>query len=532
MKSALQTKLYNYIYTHFEEPVMKHKKIAIFLIICLIYNIFICGKGVMSIPDENIYYESVLAVDALFQKDVHGFSAHLNSSRGRPGEALFRVPAVVLQGLLYHFKGISPANQDSLKIPVFFNILVNLALLFVLYLLAVLLFQNSNYALLTVILYKLLVNSNIYLRHILPYEKSLLCLLFILYVYFSKKEKRILIYFGLGLLCGISFAIYPGYYFIPAFIGLIVFTNDLLHQKNIRHFFINGTSILSGFISMIAAFELFSNMGGESYLLVSSTLSDTISQGSFDESLLFPVKYLLEVENIPGIFILTTVIVMCLLLLKEIIKQKSMAVFVNNPIYWLFIFSLIGMILHGISGTFFHKMVFYGRLMHLYMPFLVIALVYVISQMKSKKLQTILFTVIGTVFLIHFILFTIHYQQLGYPKNMLYSMKIDNRKFSNQQFYYESSDTLFTVMSPNPLNKNTNSPYLPDSNYLLVNCCYYYPQESASHYKPFTAAGNLLCVADKQHYQTFPAYTFEGYNRMERDNIKKRKYRIQFYKTR
>lgn len=511
---------------------MKHKKIAIFIIICLIYNIFICGKGVMSIPDENVYYESVLAVDALFQKDIKGFSAHLNSSRGRPGESIFRVPAVVLQGLLYHFKGISPANQDSLKIPVFFNILINLVLLFVLYLLAERLFQNSNYALLTVVLYKLLVNSNIYLRHILPYEKSLLCLLFILYIYFSKKEKRILIYFGFGLLCGISFTIYPGYYFIPAFIGLTVLTQEFLLLKNIRSFLINGTVILSGFILTIAAFEVFSNMGGESYLLVSRTLSDTISQGSFDESLFFPVKYLLEVEKLPGILLLMTVIFMCLLLIKQILQEKTFSVFVNNRFYWLFIFSLLGMLIHGISGTFFHKMVFYGRLMHLYMPFLVITLVYLISRVKSEKSKAILFTGTGIIFFIHFFLFTINYQQLGYPKNMLYSMKIDNRNFSNHRFYYESSDTLFTVMSPNPLNKNTDFPYLPDSNYLLVNCCYYYPQENADRFKPFSPSPGMLCVADKQHYQTFPAYTFEGYNRLERDNIKKRKYRIQFYKTR
>lgn len=509
---------------------MRHQKIALFLIICLIYNIFICGKGTMSIPDENIYYESVLAVDALFQKDFHDFSGHLNSSRGRPGESISRLPAVVLQGLLYHFKGISPANQDSLKIPVFFNILVNLVLLFTLYLLAQLLFKNSNYALLTVVLYKLLVNSNIYLRHILPYEKSLLCLLFILYIYFRKEEKSILIYSGLGLICGISFTIYPGYYFIPAFIGLIVFTNDLLLQRDIRHFLRNGIALFAGFILVIACLEIFSNMGGESYLLVSSTLSDTISQGSFDESLLFPVKYLLEVEKIPGIILMTGSACMLFLSVKQFAEQKSISFFTDNRFNWLFFFSITGMLIHGISGTFFHKMVFYGRLMHLFMPFLVITLVYLVSQLKAIKTQKILFSSIGSIFLIHFFLFTIDYQQLGYPKNMLYGMKIDNRNFSSQQFYYESSDTLFTVLSPNPLNKKTDYPYLPDNNYLLVNCCYYYPQENERNFKPFIPSKNMVCVADKRHYQTFPAYTFEGYNRLERENIKKRKYRIQFYK--
>ncbi|MBK9329674.1 MAG: hypothetical protein IPM95_10270 [Sphingobacteriales bacterium] len=510
---------------------MKYKKITVFLIICLIYNIFICDKGAMSIPDENLYYEAVLAMDALSQKNFPNFSGHINNTRGKPGDAIFRLPSVTLQGLLYHFKGISPANLDSLKIPVFFNILVNLVLLFVLYLLAELLFQHSTYALLTVILYKLLVNSNIYIRHILPYEKSLLCLLLVLYIYFRKRDKSILINFGLGILCGISFTIYPGYYYIPVFIGFIYFSENIVLQRNFRDFIKNGMSILSGFICIIFGLELFSYVGGESYLWASSTLSDTISQGSFDESLAFPVKYLAEVEQIPGFILLFTAVIMLFKSAKLLSAKKDISVIAGNPFYLLFCIGFIGIVAHGTLGTLFHKMVFYGRLMHLYMPFLVITLVYLIRQVKTTNRQILLFTAVLLFFSAHFIHFTIEYQKLGYPKDMLYDLKIDNRKFRSDQFYNESSDTLFLAISPNPINKKTNYPYHTDSNFILVNCCYYYPQENVLHYKPFTPSKNMKRVADRQHYQTFPAYTFEGLNRTERRNVRKRNYRIQFYKT-
>jgi hypothetical protein len=86
-----QSELYNYIYTHFEKPGMKYKKITVFLIICLIYNIFICDKGAMSIPDENLYYEAVLAMDALSQKNFPNFSGHINNTRGKTGRCHFQI---------------------------------------------------------------------------------------------------------------------------------------------------------------------------------------------------------------------------------------------------------------------------------------------------------------------------------------------------------------------------------------------------------------------------------------------------------
>lgn len=412
-----------------------------------------------------------------------------------------------------------------------FNIVINLIVLFVLYKLAELLFLNSNYALLTVVLYKCLANSNLYIRHVFPYEKGLLCFLFILYLYFKKKESGNALYFFLGLLCALAFAIYPGYYFVPVFLGLMVFINDLLTDRDLKKFLKHGVFIFSGFIMLSGLLEIFARIGDTSYMGTSSSLAETIDQGSFDESLIFPVKYLIFVEDVCGILIILSMIIFIYLKGKKIISDKNFTGVIKDPVTAIFIISFIGMIFHGLLGSVFHKMVYYGRLMHLYFPLFVLFLVYVITLIKNNTKRNIITSAIAIIFVFHFYIFSTAYFTLGYPKNMLYNLKIDNRNFSTQKFYNETQEILFQVLSPNPLNRKTNSPYTTDSNYVLVNCCFYYPLNDPKDFQLFNSGKNLMCIADKPDFQSFTPYTFEGFSPQARINFSKRKYRIKFYKA-
>lgn len=500
----------------------------IFIVLSFIYNVFITDKGVMSFGDENIYYESILAIESISNGNLKEFSAHINSSRGRPGEAFIRLIPASIQGLLYKFFGISPANPDSLKIPILFNIIINIVVLLFFFKLAHLLFKDYKYALLAVLLYKFLINSNIYLRHIFPYEKSLAGFLLILIIYIKNRDNGFITYLLIGLLCGISFTIYPGYYFIQVLLALLVFTYDIVNKKDYFLFIKHGILISAGFLIIIIFFELFAWIGGRSYLNDSSALSETINQGSFDESLVFPFKYLLQVEGLSGITIIASCFSMIVYISKQLLQQTSKNI-LKQPLILIFIFSLSGMFIHGILGTVFHKMVFYGRLMHLYFPVLVLTIVFLISKIDNTSHRRILTLIITLVFMIHFIQFNIIYAKLGYPKDMLYKMKIDNKKFKEEQFICESTP-LFNVLSPNPLNKETNAPYKNDSAYILLNCCIYFPVNDPNDFKPYIRDSLLICIEDKQHFETFPAYMMEGFSLEERKNLSARKYRIQFLK--
>ncbi|MDB5229149.1 MAG: hypothetical protein JWN78_3342 [Bacteroidota bacterium] len=490
-----------------------------------------CDRGAMSQTDENMYYETVLALESLAHHNIKDFSWHINNARSRPGEMLLRILPAALQGILFHSKGISPANPDSLKIPVYFNIIINLLVLFVLFKLAELLFRDENYALLSVVLYKCLANSNLYIRHVFPYEKGLLCFLFILYFYLKNRTKGNSVYFILGLFSSLTFAIYPGYYFVPVFLGLMVFINDLLAERNLKKFIIHGIFIFLGFFILSSLFELLARIGETSYLGTSNSLAETIDQGSFNESLIFPVKYLIHVEDVCGILILSALIIFIYLKGKQFIKERQFVDMIKDPVTALFMISITGMIFHGLLGSVFHKMVYYGRLMHLYFPLLVLFLVYVIFSIKNNTTRRIVSGAVATIFLIHFFIFSSAYFTLGYPKNMLYNLKIDNRNFNPEKFYNETQNILFQVYSPNSLNRETNSPYTKDSNYILVNCCFYYPLTDPKDFKIFVPEKNLICIGDKPDYQAFTPYTFEGFSPQARINFAKRKYRIKFYKV-
>lgn len=487
----------------------------------------------MSFQDETRYYETIISLESLSQHHIDSFIYHLNCLHGRPGEAVSMIPPAIIQGLLYRFEGISTGNPVSLMIPVYYNMLISLLLLFSLYKLAVLILKDKDHALLVVIFFKLLSSSNIYLRHILPYDKSLLCFILIIYYYLKNQESngRIL-YLNLGILCGLAIVIYPGYYFIPAFLGILVFFRDIISDNNFKKFVLHGIITLAGFLIVIASFEFISRFGGQSYLLSGYSLSDSVVQGTFEESLLFPLKYLVAVEGIPGLIILISVIAILYVFMRKMAAEKNGDLLSANPIYPLLLITLSGILLHGIMGTVFHKMVFYGRLIHLYLPVLCICLVYSCTLIQNKKTRTALLSSALLVFLIHFIIFSITYSRIGYPKDMLYALGIDNKNFSDSKFYFESDSILYKVISPNPLNKLSNEPYTRDSNYLLVNCCYYYPVKDPHDFKPFIPSANLTCIEKKPYYLTFPAYAFEGFSVEERENLFKRKYEVQIYKTR
>lgn len=63
-----------------------------------------CDRGAMSQTDENMYYETVLALQSLSQHNIKDFSWHINNARSRPGETLLRIVPAALQGILFQKK--------------------------------------------------------------------------------------------------------------------------------------------------------------------------------------------------------------------------------------------------------------------------------------------------------------------------------------------------------------------------------------------------------------------------------------------
>ncbi len=104
-----------------------------------------------------------------------------------------------------------------------------------------------------------------------------------------------------------------------------------------------------------------------------STLSGQITQGVFDEMLTYGLSYLIEVERWGGAVVLVG-IAACLWQCANVIRLREW----EKHGRVLLPLGLVagGFIAYSAAGYFLHAMVFYGRLLHQYYPFVCIGIAY------------------------------------------------------------------------------------------------------------------------------------------------------------
>ena len=149
------------------------------------------------------------------------------------------------------------------------------------------------------------------------------------------------------------------------------------------------------FVCLIS-FELFSWYGNTSYINSAVTLSKTINQGSFSETYTFLLKYLIQVENFNGYFIIS-----CLILLLYSFTKSSIEDNALQKIKLLFYFIISILLIIGTLGVFFQKIVLYGRLIHQFIPFIVLfSIYYRKNKTKFRKFKPLIL-LLFLFFLLH-----------------------------------------------------------------------------------------------------------------------------------
>ena len=186
------------------------------LMLILLVRLSFLGTGAMTFPDEARYYASYDAIDGLFPISHGGFdsfNANIQQTQGRPGDALLRVVPAGIQLQLEKMTGISHHSQGSLLIPVVFNYFILLWSLYLFYRIAQLLLHHQSAALLSTLVYACLVNTNLYIRHVLPYDTGMLCVFGTFFLVLRMKaqpqRRTVRAVFAIGALAGLAFAVYP-----------------------------------------------------------------------------------------------------------------------------------------------------------------------------------------------------------------------------------------------------------------------------------------------------------------------------------
>ncbi len=459
--------------------VRKNWAVIVFFVFLAIFRFSLIGKGHCFDADERRYFYALWFWNDIFHgKFFNGFSC-IFEVQARPGFVLISLFPALFQIILLHLHFITTANLHFFDIPCVFNVLVSLANSAAVYCILRFIVTDGYLVLAGTMVYSLLVNSNVYLRHLFPYDYSLLFFLIAILLILKQRSAdnpSSGFALGAGILCAMGSLVYPGYYSLALIVVLFL---AMATRWNLRIL----AWYVGGFLALILCFEFFSELLRKSYLMECAVLSDTVKHGSFAEGFLFIFRYLKEVEGLIGMVLFALLV---LYVIGFLVKDR-------RPCQWLLIGALLMYSIHAVLGFVFFKMVFYGRSLHMYFPFVAIAAIRLLSLMPRPNYRKGMAVILVVISLISFIPWARAYKELSYPY-----------------------DLYFKYLSDVPQNKEAVTVNL--KSYLNV-------KEGNDPQAP----AHLILVADRPHPLNFASYTFENYGPQERKIIRERKYHMKIY---
>ncbi len=494
----------------------------ILVLACTFIKILLVGKGLLAFPDETRVFASANMLRNGIEGNLQQVIVDLFSTNGRPGEVLLNLIPVSIQYITGQLFNLS-TFQSSNTWPFFlFNFITYLGILWFHYKIAFLLFKKKRHALLSVLLLVCLVNGYIYLRHALPYDKSLVIFYFLIYRFLSYKDvyktKNLIAY---GALAFFGFLVYPGYIISYIIVSAFFFFFRLKRKNVQQHLKKIAVFALGGGI-LFLMFELLSRAGGVSYLAISSTLSNTIIQGDFSESFSFIISYLYEVEGVLGILILIGVV---LYVLHGFIHFQKTFMDFNDPLMILTILIIGLWFAYACAGYVFHKVTFYGRLIHQFIPLMCLITVSVFSiWISSKKWGVLSVIVLTGISVFSFLPRFIDYLSYDYPKDVAWSFE-DNHPDILFTEHCEAGESWSMLNNYNEQHATATVSKM----YHIVNACFFYPivkPETVTTYVP--PQKNELLI-EVPYFQNFIAYQFEGLSPEQRRRLQAMDLKIKIY---
>jgi hypothetical protein len=492
--------------------------LMLFLAMVSIIRFSFLGKGALGISDEWRYDESLRLLSFLAKQEWQNLFNAICNTQGRPADVIIRLPDALLQTIFYKITGKEAYHPISLLIPTSINVLVNFLIGVVFYKLShFFLRKDDTYALSATIVFCLLVNNNLYIRHILPYDYSLLffflalCMLLI-----SKQSPKS--FFMSGFFSALSFSTYPGYYGGVVVIGILALFNIIKSNKSpfLKQLIFFGL----GFASIFSMFEVLHQIVQKSYILNLSQLSSSITQGAFEEGFTFIFKYLVANDYAVGFLLIVADIIFLLTGIASFIKNRYQVNLTQSNI--IFISVLFIFLFHVSSSVFFHRMVFYGRLAHFYFPFMVLAAFVGLQNFRYKKYIAGILVATASCSFFYFIN---QFNKIDYPRDVLAKYGItaylgdplSKPTSITPQAIYEIGFPSFKILS---ISKNIE-------NFKLVNFAYFYPLEN--NYQAYTPLPTEKLLYQSTHFQFFTPYCFEGFNPTEREIANKIQMKIKVY---
>ena len=500
---------------------MPRRLFAVLLILTAIYRFSLLGRGALAFVDETFYFTSVKALQSLSVGDVRGAISDISMSRGRNGAAIIQMPVAALQAIPAHF-GVAPSNLRSLLIPTACNVIVTLVSLFLVFRIGVILSGDENAALAGATAYAFLVNSNVYLRHLLPYDWALSVGLIALWLSLTRPRTNVLAVVT-GALTGVVLTIYTGYYSLCGVLGVAILWETWESAASRRQAVRFAVLFALSSAAVVLAMELLFRAGGLSYIVSLRGVRRDIVFTSYDDGWVFLANYLLDVERSSGLVLVLGSFVYAWQLALRIRRG------VLRPIDRLMLPALVAWALQATSSIHLNAIPLFGRLIHPWMPFLVWMLADALTYARERQRRNAYAGVLAAV-AISWAATAWQYVPLHYPSDVLYAMGIDTTKLPPDRKLCELYPGT-SYASPGPINRATNAPYIDDTSYVLLNFCQALPEVPRPRERAPIPA-NATRLFDGPHWMSFPAYAYEGLIKADREAMRRENYRLQVYQDR
>lgn len=477
------------------EKLKKYKVTLLIILVVFFTRILLFNKDAAFFwADERHFEQLITKLQESKEKNNYMIAVntifHLNA---RPGLGLFYYPAAFFQW-----------KNPNIPFGSYFNVVINSSILILIYFIV-----KKTYGLRSAILsFSLLLFSSstaIYLRHLLPYDISLLVLLSGLLIYVNQQRA-----FIFGLLAGLSFLTYASYYYILP-IPLILF----LYHKSLKPalIFLLGIAAIFIFTNLmyisIDSSSYFGSLKAESGGVTSVHIGDYVSAFSFIG------QYIFVVDGIWNAFL---ILIASILYIFQWKGKKFNII----AIYLLLTFLIMEITSHVLKMH-----VLYGRTVRpLYLLLLVFASIVLdrifekISKGNKKVYFRYFLLVISITFLIWLPNF-LTFKDLIYPEQFKKLAKEYLQTKSNEQL--KIKEVLFVnyfgIGSPPKMNIFKEYKGAEPGTYYIVNANVIYPYYGSYNMDLFCKSETLL---SQLHVQSkFKPYLFEGWGEAMRRQITK-----------
>lgn len=442
--------------------------------------------------------------------------------QGRPGLVIAAILPAGVQIVLSNYLMVPYNSATAAWVIYVYNIIIYLLILGCLFRVSTKLGFTIYQSLLTLILFTFTLNGFIYLRHTFPYDTSLLCglLAFNLLLGDSPQSFRSLIFQGLAIAA--CFLIYPGYFplvFAFAFCWLFQYRASFGSAGWIKQGLVFSVAFSVPFIVI----ELLAGMCGKSYFFDAKQLSQTIIEGSFEEGFSFLFKYLWQVEQGLGLFYMLGSIIVLYFICSKIIFTKTTL----DRTEWLFVAIAIGFVFYASLVFFLHKMVFYGRIIHQFMPFMALFTIYgFFLVIKSEKLKKQLTGALPILIL------TLSFSAYRQYSGMEYPRDFFNRNNRNDALNARSIEYSCQWLSSLPrVEKFVDTQNIKFEKIILVNWCH--PSgdsaQNGKQWNHFIPCLGQKLLAKAPHYMSYIGYQFEGANIKQRKELSENPPMLEIY---